>query len=142
MVLDPHNRHVVQIEGDEDVLDRVGVAVIVIGTGADPDDAPRQATTFEVSLVVIDPERPGIDPDQVHVGDAAPVHRGLEIGILAHDLLAGEDLFQRERRLPCLDEVPAGDPALGQRDDRLDCAPFATVDQDRSRLARNIVSIP
>ena len=94
VILDPNDLHVMQIEDDDHVLDRVGVAVVVVGTGADPDNATRQAASLKIGLVLVDPEWPGIDPDEVHVCILTAMHRGLESWILAHDLFAGEDLFQ------------------------------------------------
>jgi len=74
---------------------------------------------------------PRVHEHQVHVGDAALLQRRDEVGMLAHQFVAFEELVDGEVRLHARDVLERLDAAVGQRNHALVGGVVGTLQADR-----------
>ena len=92
VVVNPHNFHLVQVHQGAQSLDGTGVAVVG-GAGAQEIAGQRQPAALLVRVAVV-ARRPGINHDQVRIGNAPFPESGLEVGIGLDRGLALEELVE------------------------------------------------
>lgn len=93
------------------LIDRVGVAVVVLVADLDPRQGAEQAPA---DLVAVVPGRPRIDDHAVELGEAPKAERVLHLGAGLDDLLAREELLEHDLGLDAGDVIPALDPGFRQ----------------------------
>jgi hypothetical protein len=118
VVGDLDDLHLVEIDDDDQPLDRPRVAVLA-GLRAHPRQRADDPALVRMVLRTGVARRPRIDHREREVLDAAQAHRRLPAGVGLHELLAGHELLGHHRRLHALDVHERDDTLLGQRDDGL-----------------------
>ena len=131
-ILDADHLHRMQVNHGHHILDRPGVAV-VLRAGAHPGQRAHEPSAVVVFNAVV-AVGPGIDHTQVKVRDAPLAHRRLPIGVRPAGTLALQELLDDDVRLSVRHMPPRGDPAAGQRDDRLVRSALRPVQQDDERF--------
>src|SRR6266567_3345632 len=81
------------------------------------DDRAREAVQVWIILRSVISRRPGLNHDQVHVGDPSSGEDGPELLILFYHPLDVEDLLKGNSRLNPLDVLPGDHLALTERDE-------------------------
>ena len=89
----------VQVEKDAEILDRMGVAVVVVVPVLDPDEPAHPAPIGVILLVVVGARGPGIDPASSMSVTPRRAIAALKPSCCAQRGLDAEDLRHREGRL-------------------------------------------
>jgi hypothetical protein len=134
VVLDVDDLHLVEVELDDQPLDRPGVAVLArlrAHPGERPQDAPLGGRVALAGVA----GGPRVDHGQREVLDAALAHGRLPLRVGLHGLLAGHELLPHDLRLHALDVLPRDHAAVGERDHRLIGGALGALVEHHERLA-------
>ena len=133
VVLDVDDLHFVQVEFDDQALDRARIDVLA-RPGADPGQGPAEAALLGGVVIGVETGRPGVGDGQVEIGDPTAAESRLPARILPDHVVHGYELFEHDRGLDVLDLLPADDLLLGQGDDRLEGLSIRAIADDDKGL--------
>ena len=139
VVLDAQQLHGVHVHHEVQAVDRVGVRTAVRG-GPPPHVGPAHPPVLELRGDQRVPVGPGVDQDEVEVGDAALGEGRDDVGVLDQHLVRLVPLVQGHVGLLAGHRLPGEEGVVGERDQRLVGGPLVAAPAGHPRLAADRVA--
>ena len=135
MIIEAHHLLRIEIDDRAQALDGPHITVVVLA-GLQPTEGVQEPLALFLGHAVV-ARRPGIDHDEVDIGDAAFLQRFAKARIGLDRFLAFEEFLEHDARLNARDMGPARDLACRERDDGLVGLGGCAVEGADERLPRH-----